>query len=233
MSELTSPPVPARRREIKIRQDRGEAAFDEARRRTRLVGRLRIILPAVAILAIAGFVVGRELMPRGAVFSMSGLNLDAKSLTIEKPRVSGFKGTSQSYDLSAARAVQDLSNPKMVRLEEIAGRFGVETDGSAAMTAATGIYDSDAETLVLKDGVSVKTTTGYELSLMEAALDFRQKTLISANPIVIKTGDGEIRANSVRVSDSGKTIAFGNGVSVTYMPQSGDGIAATQDEAHP
>jgi lipopolysaccharide export system protein LptC len=228
-------PAPRRRIRVNTAVDQGAAEYARARRRTRLVGWLKIVLPALAVLVIIGYFAAIKVINGlgGIAVSMSGLNLDAKSLTIDKPRVSGFKGTAQSYDLSAERAVQDLTNPKRVTLEAISGSFGVQSDGSATMAAKSGIYDTDAETLILKDGVSVQTTTGYEVKLTEAAVDFKQRTLTSGNAVFIKTGEGTLRANSVHVSDGGKKITFGDGVSVTYLPSAGDGIAAPLPQLEP
>ena len=162
---------PARRRiRVNAGGERGEAEFARAQRRTRLVGWLKIVLPAIAVLAVIGYFAAIKVINSfgDIAVSMSGLNLDTKSLTIEKPKVSGFKGTAQSYDLSAERAVQDLTNPKKVTLEAISGRFGVQTSDSATMAAKSGIYDTDSETLILKDGISVHTTKGYEVHLTEA-----------------------------------------------------------------
>jgi lipopolysaccharide export system protein LptC len=230
MTELaTQGQTPARRRiRVNAADDYRDVEYVRARRRTRLIGWLKVVLPALAVLAIIGYVVAIKVLNGLADVgvSMSGLNLDTKSLTIENPRVSGFKGTAQSYDISAERAVQDLAHPKRVTLEAISGSFGVQSDGSAKMAAKTGIYDADAETLMLKDGISVETTTGYEVRLIEAAVDFKQRTLKSGTEVFIKTREGTIRANSVRVSDGGKKITFENGVAVTYLPSAGDGIAA-------
>jgi lipopolysaccharide export system protein LptC len=234
--EVSEAPLAPRRR-IRVRQsdDHGAGEYVRARRRTRLVGWLKIVLPVIAVIAVIGyFAVIKFMNGIGDVaISMSGLNLDAKSLTIDKPRVSGFKGTAQSYDLSAERAIQDLTNPKRVALETISGSFGVQSHASATMAAKSGIYDTDAETLLLKDGVSVQTTTGYEVRLTDAAVDFKQRTLSSGNEVMIKTGEGTLHANSVHVSDGGKKITFGDGVSVTYLPSAGDGIVAPPVELDP
>ncbi|MEO8666897.1 MAG: LPS export ABC transporter periplasmic protein LptC [Bauldia sp.] len=226
MTELTSDLRPPSRRTIKVYAARGEVEYERARSRSRLVRWLKLILPGVAILGIVGFVTVYKLMPRFDGFSMSGLNLDTKSLTIDKPRFSGFKGTAQSYEIAAARAIQDLANPNVVRLEEIAGTFGVNADGTATLAAKAGVYDSTRQSLILKDGVSVKTTDGVTISLGEAAVDFEKKTLVSETPVVITNAEGELHASGVTMQDGGGTIRFKN-VSITYAPKAGDGIAAT------
>jgi lipopolysaccharide export system protein LptC len=224
MTELTSDLRPPSRRTIRVHAARGDEEYNRARRGSRIVRWLRIILPALAVLGIAGYVAVYNLMPQDPRFSMSGLNLDTKSLTIDKPRFSGFKGTAQSYEISAERAVQDLGNPKVVRLEEVAGSFGVNAGASATLSAKAGVYDSTAQTLTLKEGVSVRTTDGIALDLAEAAVNFSDKTLVSTTPLTITNAEGELRATGVSVRDNGRTVRFEN-VSILYTPEAGDAAA--------
>lgn len=226
MTELTRDDLPpASRRRIKVHAASGDVEYDRARRGSRRVGRLKFILPAIAVIAIGGFLAAYALMPRGLGISMSGINISTKSLTIDKPRFSGFNGTARSYDISAARAIQDLANPKIVRLEEIGGSFGVDA-GSATLSAKAGVYDSTAQLLTLKDGIAVKTSNGIAVSLEEAVVDFDKKTLTSQKPVVITSAVAKVHANGVRIDQGGRKINFENGVSVTYTPANGDGIAA-------
>jgi lipopolysaccharide export system protein LptC len=229
MTDLTSGlPRPSRRR-IKVDSARRDAEFDRARRGSRRVGWLKVVLPALAVIGIGGYIAFYALMPKDIAVSLSGLSLDTKSLTIDKPRFSGFTGTAQSYEISARRAIQDLANPKLVRLEEIEGTFGI-SGGKGTLAAKAGVYDSAAQTLMLKDGVSVKTSKGIAVELGEATVDFTNKTLVSQAPITISAAEGAIRANGVRVGEGGKTVTFEKGVSVTYLPKTG-GDNASPPEA--
>jgi lipopolysaccharide export system protein LptC len=124
--------------------------------------------------------------------------------------------------------VQSLDDPKVMTFKAIDARVGLDAAGTVTIDATTGVYDGNDNTLVLKGGIAVKTTTGYWASFKEAAIDLRKGSLISSQPIEIRTNEGTIRANAVEVSDHGKRIAFRNGVSVTYLPP-GELAAATED----
>jgi lipopolysaccharide export system protein LptC len=218
-------PAPRQRARFDPVRQRGEADYRRARQRSRLVRWLRITLPTLAVLTLAifGGVAWYMTSNVGALFSLSGLSLDNKSLTIEKPRVSGFKGTSQAYDISAARAVQDLSNPKVVRLESITGEFGL---AGATVAAAKGTWDGNKETLVLSEGLSLETKTGYQVTLVDALVSFKEQSLKSSSPITIKGKSGDLTADTVIITKGGKEAVFEGNVKVTYVPQPGDGVAA-------
>ena len=216
-------PAPRQRARFDPVRQRGEADYRRARQRSRLVRWLRITLPTLAVLTLAifGGVAWYMTSNVGALFSLSGLSIDNKSLTIEKPRVSGFKGTSQAYDISAARAVQDLSNPKVVRLESITGVFGL---AGATVAATKGTWDGGKETLALSEGLSLETKTGYHVTLTDALVSLKEQSLTSSKPITIKGKAGDLTADTVTITKGGKQAVFEGNVKVTYMPQPGDGV---------
>jgi len=199
---------------------RGPQAFREARRHSRLVRRLKYILPALAIAGAGGFWATARYMPSdlALVASLANLDIEDNAIVMDEPRISGFEGTRRAYEVKAESAVQSLDDPKVVTFNTIDASVGLDEAGTATIDATTGVYDGNANTLVLKDGIAIKTTTGYWASFREAAIDLAQGSLVSSQPIEIRTSEGTIRANGVQVSERGKRIAFVNGVSVTYLP---------------
>jgi lipopolysaccharide export system protein LptC len=155
------------------------------------------------------------------------------------PHISGFEGTRRAYEVTAARAIQSLDDPKVLTFEQIKAHIGLDSveanaadptvdAGTAMVNAATGIYNGNNNTLELKNGISITTTTGYSATLQQATIDLDKGSLQSSQPLEISGKEGSLRANSMTVSDRGKTIAFGGGVSVTFMPP---GNLATAPEA--
>jgi lipopolysaccharide export system protein LptC len=220
MTELSTQARRSRQPAIRFdpRRNRGEADFERARKHSRLVRSLRFILPAIALAGVIGFGIAAWSVLGDArlLFSLKGLNLDTKSLTIDRPHVSGFKGTAQAYDVQAESAVQDLSNPKVVRLNKIDANFGFAENASAKLAAKTGVYDSGNEKLQLSEGITVVTTNGYHVTLDNADIDMKAGSLVSASPVVITAPTGRITGNHLTIGDRGKTIVLDNGVSVTY-----------------
>jgi len=212
--------APSRRIHYDPDRARGEDAFRVAERHSRLVRSLKYALP-IAALAAAGLFWGTiHFLPGdlATVVSLASIDTHNNSVIMDKPRISGFQGTRRAYELKADSAVQSLDDPKVMTFKAIDASVGLDEAGTATIDAATGVYDGNANTLALKDGINVKTTTGYWGTFQQAVIDLGAGSVVSAQPVEIHTSEGTIRANGIEISDRGKRIAFRNGVSVTYLP---------------
>ncbi len=222
MSDVSLEARQPRRRQFRYDPSklRGEEVFRDARRHTGLVRWLKIILPALAGAGIVAFLVAIKIVTSDVaeLFTLAGITVDTKSLIMEKPHLSGFKGTEHSYEVVAERAVQDLANPKVVRLEKIDAEFGLTSAIRVSLDATTGVFDGDKETLELSDGIAVSSTDGYAAKLEVAMIDLRAGTLLSEGPVEISSSEGLIRSRALSISDRGKKIAFTGGVSLTFVP---------------
>lgn len=206
---------------------RGEAVFAAAKRHSRLVRSLRVILPVIVALGGAAFLATIYVVPKFASsFTHGKIDIQSNSLVMDAPRVSGFSGTRRSYELSARRAIQSLENPKVVTLEAIAARLGLETDAMANVGAGRGIYDSQAETLRLEDGISIETANGYQAKLTDARVDLKRGTFASDHPIELTSADSTIRGNKIEISDGGRRIMVTEGVTMTLGASLGTALAA-------
>lgn len=199
---------------------RGDEVYRHARRHSGLVRWLKIVLPALAGAGIVAFLVTIKIVTSdiAELFSLAGVTVDTKSLIMEKPHLSGFKGTEHSYEVFAERAVQDLANPKIVRLEKIDAEFGLTSDVRVSLDATAGVFDGTKETLELSEGITVSSTDGYAANLEAAMIDFDKGGLSSDGSIEIRSSEGLIRSRSLTISERGKKIVFGGGVSLTYLP---------------
>jgi lipopolysaccharide export system protein LptC len=222
MSDVSVQPPPSRRRAFRYDPSRvrGEEVYGAARRHSGLVRWLKIVLPGLAVAGVVAFVLAIKVVTSdiGELFSLAGVAIDTKSLVMEKPHLSGFKGTEHSYEVHAERAIQDLANPKIVRLEEIAAEFGLSSDVRVSLGAAAGVFDGNTEVLALHDGITVSSTDGYSAKLETVTVDFGEGSLQSERPVEISATEGLLRSQKVSVSERGKKVIFSGGVSVTYMP---------------
>lgn len=213
--------APARHR---IRYDptrRSDAnAYRTARRHSRLVRTLRIVLPAVAVGGIALFWASMHFIPSdlAGLISSAGIDVKTNSVVMNAPHISGFEGTRRAYEVKAARAIQSLNDPKVLTFEQINARIGLDNAGTATVVAGTGVYDGNNSTLNLKNGITIQTTTGYAATIDEAAVDLAKGSLQSSAPVEIHAKEGTLRADSIEVTDRGKYVAFRGGVSVNFMP---------------
>jgi lipopolysaccharide export system protein LptC len=196
-------------------------AFERAARHSTLVRRLKYILPALALCGVAVFWGTARIIPgdMASLVAVAGIDEKSNSVVMQAPHISGFEGTRRAYDVKAGSAVQSLDDPKVVTFKQIDGRFGLDANGTATVTAATGVYNGNNNTLALTEGISMTTTSGYAARFNDAAIDLAKGTLSTEKPIQLTASEGSLRANSIEVLDRGKRVIFRGGVSVTYLPR--------------
>jgi lipopolysaccharide export system protein LptC len=193
-------------------------AFDAARRHSRRVRLLRVLLPVAGVAAVAGFFVLTRLgLPTALDLSAARLSITPNAVIMEHPNISGFDGEQREYSVVAARAIQPLANPDQVRLEAIEATI-TAGQGDTVVTAGSGSYDHGARTLRLEGNIAVNSAEGYALRMTDADLDFVAGTMRSANAVTVIYADSETTAQRFLATDGGKHIRFEGGVRTTIIP---------------
>jgi lipopolysaccharide export system protein LptC len=185
---------------------------------SRTVRWLRILLPSAALLIVAGLA-GAAFLPSliGPGIDIGSVGVSTDGIVMANPRLSGREGD-RAYDVTAARAVQNLANPKLVELEGIVARITLPGENWIRLEAARGLYDSEAETLKLTEGITVASRDGEDATLASADIDLKTGAATSADPVAIDSPRGSIRAGGAVVGNDGGAIVFNNGVSLTITP---------------
>ena len=196
-----------------------QRAFLAARRHSRLVRRLRLLLPVSGGLVILAFVVAtRFALPENLDLSVARLSVPRNSIIMDSPQITGFDADKREYSVTADRAIQALTNPNAVRLEEIAATVTVDGQGTADISAESGDYDNKESTLKLHGDIAVDSSGGYSLRMNGADIDLRDGTMSSANPVTVSYQDSTTVGGSISVSGGGQVIVLGGGVRTTLMP---------------
>lgn len=204
---------------VSARRETGE--FEKASRHSGRVRRLKIILPAIAVVVVVGFIGAVALRNIGLPsINIGSLNLDDGKLVMEHPRLSGMDGDQRPYSLTAEKAIQDLSKPKSIELDVITAKLPMENDVYANITADNGVYNSENKTLVMNGKVTLKTDTGMEINLVDVDVDIGTGSLQTSNPVSLKTENATITADSLRVENNGERIIFEKRVRMTLYPAS-------------
>src|SRR3979411_1157600 len=144
-----------------------DARFAIAARHSRLVRILRIAVPAVVGLAMAGVVAISIFNPFRALMKqlpvdMDNLVVSGTKITMEAPHMSGFTPDQRPYEVWAKTATQDLNDPDHVELQ--APRVKVPREGRSTVTmeARTGLFDTKANLLDLRKDIFLQSFSGYE-----------------------------------------------------------------------
>jgi lipopolysaccharide export system protein LptC len=193
--------------------------FTGVRRHSRIVRLLRVLLPVASIIAVVAFFVKAQIsFPGDLDLSTARLSVTRNAVIMEGPRLTGFEGDSREYSLSAKRAIQPLTSPQQVRLEEIEAKVTDTERGATAITAKAGDYDHEKRTMHLLGPIVIDSGEGYRLNMAGADVDFGAQTMMTDRPIIIGYGDSEIAGDRLSISDGGKTIVVEGRVRTVLMP---------------
>lgn len=183
---------------------------------SRRVRRLKVVLPVVAgvfMLALVGRSVALSYMQSGPV-SVSGAMIEDGRLIMANPKMGGFTAARRPYEMTAARAIQALTDSTFVDLEEIAARLPVGISQWAAVESATGTINRDDNMLHLTSPTVLKTTDGLVARLRTARLDMGRGDVTSDDEVEIETGEMKVTADSMMIRDGGERMVFERRVKV-------------------
>jgi lipopolysaccharide export system protein LptC len=194
-------------------------AFQAARRHSRLVRRLRFLLPVAGVVAVVAFSVAtRFALPGDLDLSVARMSVTRNAIIMDNPELTGFDSRDREYSLSADRAIQALARPNQVRLEDIKAKVTVAGRGTATVTAGAGDYDNAESTLKLFGGIEVDSSEGYALRMTDADIDFGGGTIASPNRVTLRFADSETTGGAISVTGGGQVIVMEGGVRTTLMP---------------
>jgi len=194
-------------------------AFARARSHSRWVRFFKRAIPVGALVGIAGIVFATWFDPFGEVegLTLGPVTVSGSHVTMESPRLTGFRNDSRPYEVTASSARQDVRKPNLVELSDLKARIVTDDQGNAArLEAVSGILDTQKEQMELRRDVRVRTDGGQDVRLTSAFVDFKAGTVVSNEPVTVSLGNGVIRAAGLEVTDNGKVLHFRGRVSTVF-----------------
>lgn len=188
-----------------------------ARRHSRWVRILRVLFPLLGVLIFAGMAAMIVLFNFLNGLGIGNISFSADGLVMDRPELSGHDGE-RSYKVSAVRAIQRLSDPRIIDLETIEANIVLNPEQSAKITASRGTYDNGAETLLLYDGLQVTWSEGYTIDLSDVTVDLRSGAMKTSEPVEIKSEKGDIQAGQLTYDQKQGIVRFTDGIKMTLFP---------------
>jgi len=218
----------ATRRQALTGRDRA-VAFRAAQVHSSRVRRLRIAIIAGCALAVVGLVTRVFYDPFAKApgnMSLAGATLNGTRVTMERPKLSGFRQDGRPYDVRATTGVQDIRTPNVIELNQLEAKFETASRAQVRVVALRGVYDSGKDFLHMMDDIQIASDSGFDIRMSVADADFKTGAIVSHEPVVVVMSSGTINANALTVTGSGESILFEGDVRTLFHPsKSGDQAA--------
>jgi len=210
--------------------------FSKARRHSRWVRFAKIAIPSGAVLGMAAVGLVAFLDPFRHVegLTVGPIAVNGTNVTMESPKLTGFRNDNRPYEVTASAATQDVKNPTFVELKDLRARIVTDDKGGTArLEAAIGILNTQKEQMNLRQDVRVHTEAGQEVRLRSAFVDFKAGTVVSDEPVTVSLGNGIIEAAGLKVTDNGKVMQFKGRVRTTFEPSAASASSASTPASDP
>lgn len=193
-----------------------DLAMGRWRRRSRLIRRLRVVLPAVIgviVMGLAGVIIFNSLAGAPAVPEES----DAP-IRLVNPRFMGRDADGRSFVITANSAVRDEVDYRRVMLDRPAMVVDGEGLSPMRLSAQSGVFHEGTGILQLQGDVSLNDQNA---TFDTGSAVFNTATgVLEGEGLITGVGPlGEIRAKSYGVYDKGERMVFRGGVSGTITPK--------------
>jgi lipopolysaccharide export system protein LptC len=211
-----------------------DARFAIAARHSRMVRILRIAVPAVVGLAMAGLIAISIFNPFRALMKQLPIDMDnlvvsGTKITMESPHMSGFSPDQRPYEVWAKTATQDLTDPDHVELNAPRAKVFMEDRSTVTMEARTGLFDTKAQLLDLRKDIFLQSSTGYEARLSQALVDIGKSIVTSEEHVDVKLLNGTLTADKLRITEKGELVRFEGNVVMNLIMDNPDPAPAAAE----
>jgi lipopolysaccharide export system protein LptC len=180
-------------------------------RHSRRVALLKRLLPAIGLALLLLIAVWPRLAPlwerMRLVFPAIDLR-EARELRMINPRYSGADRLGRPFVVTAAVGRQVPDRQDLVSLETPRADMKTHSGTDIVVTAATGIYQSQAQLLDLFGQVTLVHQNGTRFVTDSARVDVANNTAEGSDPVAGAGPSGDIKADGFRILDRGDTIIF-------------------------
>ena len=201
-----------------------ETALD-AHQYTRFVSLMKRALPLAASLLIATVLIFSFIPRQSDKISMAYQQLGRinNDLAMIKPRLSGTDTKGNPFVVTADIAVQDARNTRRARLRNIEADMSIDRQRWLNASATTGLYDMDEGSLVLDDGISVYSDSGYELHTKSGHVDLKTGIVRGQREVQGQGPLGTFRADHFELQRASRKILLDGNVRMTMYLQNSKG----------
>lgn len=216
------------------RRTTGEAAAARAL----FMRRLRIALPAAALVLVAAFLFNARPGAGDDAFLEDFADIEAtpRSLETANPEFSGVDARGNPYEITAISATR---RPEREAIVELKAPRAVTAGGGeqSVVAAAAGVFNTEDKKLLLKDGVTFEHAIGrdnYVLTTSAATVSIDDQTVVSDNGVDgAGPGGATLKADRMNADNRKGVVVFEGNVSMRLYPAEIDATSTGPKSGEP
>jgi len=176
------------------------------RRRSRLIRRLRLILPA-SIGAILLLMAGSVIL-KGLISGLGDGHSGGAAIHMTNAHFQGRDGDGRAYQMGALEVARDSADSRRLHLTRPFLVFNAEDLKPTRIIADTGLYQDDTHMLSLRGHVVATDGEGDTFRTEQAVIDTLHLVVNGWNKVRGSGPHGRIVANAFGIYDHGQTVVF-------------------------
>lgn len=195
-----------------------------ARRHSRFVFFLRIVLPSIAALLIGLLILWPQLQAQKEGFSLADMNLEQFSFpddqVMENPRLFVVDDDNRPVNVTAktAKEAGDAEGRKVL-LNTVEADMMLKQDVWVALDAQKALYSQDENRIELQEKVNIYSDKGYELETTQAFVNVNNKEIIGNQKTKGQGPSGYVESDGFAVYEGGNRLAFTGNVRLFFYPE--------------
>lgn len=199
------------------------AEFRRAKRHSQVVRLLKVLFPLTCVGIISLYAVPALLTVSidngNGQASVETISLEAGALKMVNPRVKGVHDKQGEYDVQAASATQQASNPDILHLETINGVMTSSDGQVTTLTAPGAIFNSKIEEMKFERGLDIVRGPGMSAKFQTATVYIPEQRVVSNTPVIVKLHDSTISAQKLTLYTAEARAIFEGAVKVHLQRQ--------------
>lgn len=196
---------------VDARSLRGMQGAPARRRSTRLAA-LKFVLPVIALVTVGYLVYWWHVHNREAVINVvtpDKPSANPPMITVNNFKYSATDSQSRPYTITANSAAQSQDKAiDIINLTRPQANFTLANNHWMTITAQSGIYHRNADTVDLNGNVTLDHDTGMSFHTNSAQIDMKAKVAAGSDPVQGQNATTEINSQGFRILEDGDVIIF-------------------------